>query len=148
MRKILTMILASILTFTLAPYLANAKPVEQEQLNVTEVHSVSESISLTEDSSQRQARAAQVGKLDIWISNSPKRINWKITMFPPYNGKSFTGTFAIANLKSGATQRVGVKGMSGYISQPMLKSTYRASLSGKVSPVGYALGSQSLIWNN
>lgn len=37
-RKILTMILASILTFTLAPHLANAKTVEQEQLNVTEVH--------------------------------------------------------------------------------------------------------------
>lgn len=69
-------------------------------------------------------------------------------MFPPYNGTSFAGTFAIANLKSGQTQRVPVKGMSGYISQPMLKSTYKASLSGKVSPVGYALGSQALVWNN
>ncbi|WP_088840576.1 hypothetical protein [Listeria sp. ILCC797] len=62
------MILASTLTFTLALPLANAETNNQEQLNVTEVHSVSESISLIEDSSLRQARVAQVGKLDIWIS--------------------------------------------------------------------------------
>jgi hypothetical protein len=112
----------------------------------SEVLSATDDIVLSKD--ERQRAKVQIGTLKIWVTNSPKRLNWQVTMRPPYNATGFKGTWNITDIYHGSIQRTNISGLKGYISQPMLKSQYMASLSGKVIPTGYALGSSSIRWNN
>ncbi|MBC1351390.1 hypothetical protein HB837_02925 [Listeria innocua] len=144
MKKIIIVLLISILSFNLAPLAVNA------DANI--ITSVTEEIELSdnkENNNKSNMRALQkVGNMKIWVTNSPKRINWQITMNAPYKATGFKGILNIADIYHGGTQRVNVSGLKGYISQPMLKSQYMASVSGKVTPVGYAMGSSAIRWNN
>lgn len=140
--KFLKVLLISALCFNLVPFTASAG----------ETTSATEEIQLTnnpEKNKQNNLKAARrVGTMKIWVTNSPKRINWKITMNPLYKATGFKGTLNISDLYHGSIQRVSVSGLNVYISQPMLKSQYMASVSGKVTPVGYAMGSSAIRWNN
>ncbi|MBC1483327.1 hypothetical protein HCJ58_01565 [Listeria sp. FSL L7-1509] len=140
--KIITVLLVSILSFNFTPLVVRANVIT----------SATEEIQLSknpEKNNRSNLKAPKrVGEMKIWVTNSPKRINWKVTMTPPYKATGFKGMLNIADLYHGSTQRVSVSGLKGYISQPMLKSQYMASVSGKVTPVGYAMGSSAIRWNN
>lgn len=106
----------------------------------------------TNDSSQ-QAAASNVGYVDVWITGSPKKINWKVVVYPPYKGNGFNGSISITNLDSGLSHgQYSVKTMSGSMSTPILRSRYGAKLSGVLTyngvTTGITMASPYLSWNN
>lgn len=108
--------------------------------------------SSTKDSSQ-QAAASNVGYVDVWISGSPKKINWKVVVYPPYKGNGFNGSIRITNLDSGLSHgQYSVKTMSGSMSTPILRSRYGAQLSGVLTyngvTTGITMASPYLTWKN
>ncbi|EUJ33872.1 hypothetical protein MFLO_01570 [Listeria floridensis FSL S10-1187] len=129
----------------LSPTISSAKQVPSNDSSKV----YTQEIAITKEQNPRTRALSRIGTLNIWVSTKPKRLNWKITMNPPYRGTGFKGSWSIAELSHGTpTQRVNVTGMSGSITPPMLRNTYGAPLSGKVTPVGYVLGSKYLVYNN
>lgn len=85
--------------------------------------------------------ANNVGYVDVWISNNPKRINWKVVVNPPYKGNGFKGILNITNLSSGLNYgREPITKMSGKLVPPLYLGKYGARLEGVLTYNGVTTG--------
>lgn len=107
----------------------------------------------TKGSSQKTSAtssAASVGHVDVWIS-ATKRINWEVTVYPPYKGNGFDGFLNITNLSTGLSMgRNPVETMKGSMSSPPYSGRYGARLVGVLTyngvTTGVTLESAYLTW--
>ncbi|WP_430534310.1 hypothetical protein [Listeria rocourtiae] len=101
-------------------------------------------------SPERAARSPKlVGQLKLWVTFKPNYINWRTIMYVSAN--SFKGTIRITNTSSGLLHgNIPVKKFAGHISQPLLRNTFQARLTGTAyyggAPVGKAFGSGIIMW--
>ncbi|HAB9894249.1 TPA_asm: hypothetical protein GZJ73_13795 [Listeria monocytogenes] len=157
MKKIFSVALVLFLTFSGIPgYVSKAEETGNKKEYPIITKSVGQLISKeVKLSNGKQVSAKKysakgeviVAKQELYLAKN-KKIKWKITPLPPYRVSNFKGTIRITDLRHGGFQNVGVAGMRGSISQPMLKSLYRATLTGVASPGAHTLGSSYIQFNN
>lgn len=149
MKKIVSFILILCLMLVALPeYMTKAaeSSVQKETpiITKTEDNLISKEVKLSDgktvSAKQYSARGEViVAKQELYLAKG-KKIKWKITPLPPYRVTNFKGIITITDLRHGGMQNVHVSGMKGTISQPMLKSLYRATLNGVASPGAHSIG--------
>ncbi|HWO95655.1 MAG TPA: hypothetical protein VNM45_04840 [Bacillus sp. (in: firmicutes)] len=105
------------------------------------------------DSSQKASAAStqSIGYVDLWVSHSPTKINWKVVVYPPHKGNGFDGYLSITNLDSGFSHgRYPITKMKGALTPPIKKARYGGRLSGVLLYNGVTTGvtmeSKYLVW--
>ena len=158
MFKKITLFFTLVLMFTLIPSLASAEQGDALPESSLENTHIQIPIEKVEDSSQESQEskaikaASNVGYVDVWISNNPKKINWKVVVNPPYKGNGFNGILSVTQLNQGQTQRNSINTMSGSLSPPIYTGKYGARLEGTLTyngvVTGVTIASSYLTWTN
>ncbi|MBS4191206.1 hypothetical protein KHA94_13535 [Bacillus sp. FJAT-49705] len=143
------------LLLVLTPNFANAEQGDtipegnQESIRIPIV----EPEDSSEDSLQKFSAAStnNIGYVDVWVTNNPKKINWEVVVYAPYKGNGFTGHFSITNLSTGLSHgSYDITGMKGSISPPIYRGKYGGRLSGVLLyngvTTGVTLSSPYLVW--
>lgn len=140
----------------LAPSIGNAE--EQDDFEVeSEIASIRiplvQTAETSVDSHQKSSIAtiSNVGYVDFWLTTSPYKLNYAVTVNPPYRGNGFSGSINVTNMDSGLSHgSYSISGMNGSITPPSYKNRYSATLSGALldngKPTGVTLYSKAIVW--
>ncbi|MEP9405605.1 hypothetical protein ABKP09_04680 [Peribacillus frigoritolerans] len=153
-----------VLLFALIPSLASAEQGntvpdgDQENLHIqVPIEKVEDSNGDSSKDSSKESKvvaaaASNVGYVDVWVTKSPKKINWKVHVNPPYKGNGFNGWLSVTHLTQGSNQRYHITTMSGSLTPPIPTGTYGGRLEGTLtyngSVTGVTLASGYLQWTN
>ena len=159
----LALIFTLVFVFALIPSLASAEQGntvpdgDQENLHIQipiekVEDSNGDSSKNSEESKVVAAAASNVGYVDLWVTKSPKKINWKVHVNPPYKGNGFNGWLSVTHLSQGSNSRYHITTMSGSVSPPMPTGPYGGKLEGTLTyngtVTGVTIASGYLRWTN